>query len=295
MEAKTTKIEIISRKTIKPSSPTPHNKRNLKLSLIDQTYSPSFAPMIFFYSTHSKGYSKILEKSLSKTLVRFYTFAGRLKDNVFVDCNDEGAYIFEARINCKLIDFLQKPDPKLVPQFLPSSNPKNINNALLLAQFTIFSCGGVAIGVSASHKIADGPSLTYLIRTWSSMSARKQNLEPPEIVGPSVFLPPDSPIQRNLPVMQGQVLASKRFVFSPSKLASLKAKVISSVTFSQSQLNNSSVVEIVSALLFKCAVAASQSASGVLRQHMNLRNRMTPPLSENTIVNIIWSILVPFD
>lgn len=295
MDAEKTKIVIISRKTIKPSSPTPHNKRNLKLSLIDQTYSPSYGPMILFYNTPSKGFSNSLEKSLSKTLVKFYPFAGRLNGNVSIDCNDEGAYILEARINCKLLDFLQKPDPKLVSQFLPSSDPKNINNALFLAQLTVFSCGGVAIGLSVSHKIADASSLFYLIHTWSSIAVGENNLVPPEIVGPSLFPPPDSPIQRNLPVPQSQVLASKRFVFSPSKLASLKAKVISIGKLIQSQLNNPTVVEIVCALLFKCALSASQSPSGVLRQHVNLRKRMTPPLSENAVGNILWSFLVPFE
>ncbi|GMN53165.1 hypothetical protein TIFTF001_022303 [Ficus carica] len=294
MEAETTKIEIISRKIIKPSSPTPKNKRKVKLSLIDQTYTPSYVPMILFYNTPSKGYSNSLEKSLSKTLVKFYPFAGRLNGNVSVDCNDEGAYILEARINCDLLDFLQKPDPKLVPQFLPSSNPKNINHALLLAQLTVFSCGGIAIGVSASHKITDGPALSYLIRTWSSMSAGEQDLVPPKIVGPSLFPPPDSPIQRSMPLLQGQVLASRRFVFSLSKLASLKAKIISGGTSIQPKINPT-VVEIVSALLFKCAVAASQSPYSVLRQHVNLRKRMSPPLSEDSVGNIIWSILVPFD
>lgn len=294
MEAKTTEIEIVSRKTIKPSSPTPHNKRNLKLSLIDQTYSPSYVPLIFFYDRPSKGYSNFLEKSLAKSLVKFYPFAGRLNDNVFVDCNHEGAYILEAQINCNLLDFLHKPDPKLVHKLLPSSYPRNINNALLAAQLTGFSCGGIAIAVSASHKIVDGQSLSYMVRTWSSISSGVQDLAPPEFVGPSLFPPPDSPIQRNMPSQRGQVLSSKRFVFTPSNLASLKAKVLSSGTLIQSQLNPS-VVEIVSALLFKCAVAASQSSSGVLRQHVNLRPRMTPPLPRNTMGNIIWSFLVPFE
>ncbi|EXB31002.1 Salutaridinol 7-O-acetyltransferase [Morus notabilis] len=64
--------------------------------------------------------SNSLQKSLSKTLVHFYPFAGQLKDNTCIECNDEGACFVEAWINCQLSDFLKEPDPNLLS--LPSSH-----------------------------------------------------------------------------------------------------------------------------------------------------------------------------
>ena len=84
------KFEIMSRKTIKPPIPTPHQHRTFSLSLLDQIFPPIYSSTVFFYSSNpnEKGnsitsqvlqQSSRLQNSLSKTLVHFYPMAGRLQ------------------------------------------------------------------------------------------------------------------------------------------------------------------------------------------------------------------------
>ena len=53
-EAKKRSVEIISTTMIKTSYPTPQHKRHLKLSLLDQTLSTVYAPVIFFHTAPTK-------------------------------------------------------------------------------------------------------------------------------------------------------------------------------------------------------------------------------------------------
>lgn len=43
------KVQILSRKLIAPSSPTPPNLQNLKISCFDQLAPPTYVPCIFYY------------------------------------------------------------------------------------------------------------------------------------------------------------------------------------------------------------------------------------------------------
>ncbi|KAL4305626.1 hypothetical protein HN51_039591 [Arachis hypogaea] len=88
------KVEIISREDIRPSSPTPSHLRTFKHSLLDQFVPFPHARIILFYTTSQNlsEFSKRLElfkQSLSEILTQFYPFAGKIKDDLSIDCNDE--------------------------------------------------------------------------------------------------------------------------------------------------------------------------------------------------------------
>lgn len=74
---------------------------------------------------------------------------------------------------------------------------------------------------------------------------------------------------------------TRRFVFRNTKLAELKSMVASSGVETPTR------VEVLSALLYKCAMSAAKSNStgsfspSVMFQAMNMRAEMVPPLSEN--------------
>ena len=301
------KIEIISRKTIKPLIPTPQQLRTFRLSLLDQLFPPIYGTSIFFYTSNpnEKGSitSQVLERScrlqssLSKTLVDFYPLAGRLKDAASIECNDQGAYFVEAQISCQLVDFLIQPDIELLSRISPISDPKSTqlaSDSILVIQLTAFSCGGIAIAICISHKIIDASSASTFFQSWTATARGHGEVVLPELlIGGSLLPPRDLSI---LPTPKVNLLAEKcttrRFVFDASKIASLKAKIASAI--GQRPPTN---VEIVLALIFKCAMAASMSNSGrsvtsVLSQVVNLRKRMVPPLPENSIGNLIWSFQV---
>ncbi|EXB49715.1 BAHD acyltransferase [Morus notabilis] len=305
METKA-KIEIISRKAINPFSPTSPQCRNLKFSLLDQIVPPRYTSIILFYTANtnqnidssSTAHSEIsnsLQKSLSKTLVHFYPFAGRLKDNTCIECSDEGAYFIEARINCQLSEFIKEPDPNFLSHLLPTSDPKGaelVGRVVLLIQLTVFKCGGTAVSVCASHKIADASSMCEFIKSWAAMARDHDEVVHPEFIGASMMRPTTDPSIEGRLEAPGESFVTKRFVFDVSKLANLKAKIGSGVP----QLVPTNV-ELVSAIFLRCAIAACQSTTGCLKpsllyQTVNLRTRMVPPVPEAAIGNLIWGFPV---
>ena len=115
-----------SKEQVKPSSPTPSHLRTFKLSLSDQLIPAPYAPIILFFPINDcSNLSNIpkrlelLKKSLSETLTLYYPLAGKIKDDLCIDCNDEGAYFVDAQVNVCLSEFLSQPDLQLLHKFLP--------------------------------------------------------------------------------------------------------------------------------------------------------------------------------
>ena len=115
------KAEIVSRQTIKPSSPTPNHLRDFKISLLDQIAPPHYIPIVIFYSASDvsafganiKMISDKLKTSLSDVLTLYYPFCGKLKGNSSVECNDVGVLYIESKVPANLSDILKKPQAHL--------------------------------------------------------------------------------------------------------------------------------------------------------------------------------------
>eukprot|EP00258_Populus_trichocarpa_P050423 XP_024466442.1 BAHD acyltransferase At5g47980 [Populus trichocarpa] len=296
------RIEIMQRETIKPSSPTPLHLRSLKLSLLDQFMPVVHIPLLLFYPRNGNDTdhlakaterSLLLKTSLSEALTHFYPFAGRLKDNSSIECDDHGAEYIEARIHCILSDILKKPDTEVLKQLLPAalSEAATARDSQLLVQASFFDCGGLAIGVNLSHKVADAATVTSFIKCWAA-TARRSSTEvviSPVFMGASIFPQMDLPIPM-LPVdlIQGESVM-KRFVFEAPKITALKAKAISA------SVPDPTRVESVTALIWKCAMSASRSNLGVPRKSVlslgvNIRKRLVPTLPDNYGGNYVGSI-----
>lgn len=121
-------VEVHSRETIQPSSPTPPHSRKFDLSGLDQLIPPVYTSVIFYYTMNNfrlggrdngEEISSKLRESLSETLSQFYPLAGRIRANLYIECNDEGALYSEARVNCRLEEFLSAPDLEALDGFLP--------------------------------------------------------------------------------------------------------------------------------------------------------------------------------
>lgn len=299
-------VSIISRDIIKPSSPTPQALKCFKLSLLDQLAPAAFVPMIMYFAPTADSNLKnqeridLLKKSLSQTLTLFYPLAGRLKENLFIECNDEGVDFVEARVNCPLLDILRRPEADDLDQFLPKEyHVPELASSLesqVAVQINIFSCGGMAIGTCISHKLVDGITHTSLINLWASMARGSDKYLSPIFVGSHLFPPRDlSGLLPALDVPKSKTI-TKRFVFDLSKVAAFRERVFGN----SSARNLPSRVEIVSALIWKYAVEASRAKSSgssknqsFLTQTVNLRGRMDPPLPENTAGNLLWLAITP--
>ncbi|CAN6684321.1 unnamed protein product [Malus baccata var. baccata] len=300
------KIQVIYKDTIRPSLPTPHHLRNLSLSVFDQLFPDIYVPLLLFYPNDNNKYfegkhslvaerSKLLKKSLSEALTRFYPYAGNFQHNASICCNDHGAAYVEARVNCPMSKILNKPELVILKQLLPTVLDSSQADTcyLLLVKANFFECGGLAIGVGSSHKVADAYTLSKFTSCWAAI-ARGSNtitdhIELPDKFGVAASLFPQvhflSSLQPALEFPQEKCI-TKRFVFDASKIAALKSKAGSAT------VENPTCVEVVSALIWKCAMEASRSNLGVVRpselsQFVNIRKILVSPLAENLLGNLV--------
>ncbi|XP_038712568.1 vinorine synthase-like [Tripterygium wilfordii] len=303
----TMKVEIVSRETIKPSSPTPQQLKIFKLSLLDQLAPSNYSRAIYFYPAnanvsphhHASGVQaktlQLLKASLTNILTLYYPFAGRFKDRSSIECSDEGVDFVEARINCVLSHLLQNHDAEQPEELLPveAESMGATTGSLLQVQANFFVCGSIAISICLSHKVADAVSFFTFVKSWFS-TARESSfpaMHNPEFFFRSDFLPPQNSLLPPLDFSRGKCVR-KRFVFNSTSIAKLKAKTASA------SVQQPTRAEAVTALLWKCAMTTSRlvqgfSSKSLCFRRINLRSRFTPPLSEFTFGNLVGLLVTP--
>ncbi|CAH8276571.1 unnamed protein product [Arabidopsis lyrata] len=300
----TMKVETIGKEIIKPSSPTPNDLRTLQLSIYDHILPPIYTVAFLFYTKNDlisqEHTSHKLKTSLSETLTKFYPLAGRI-NGVTVDCNDEGTIFVDARVNnCSLSDFFKCPGFDSLQQLLPLDVVDNPYMAaatwpLLLVKATYFQCGGMAIGICISHKIADATSISSFIKSWAGMARgeAEDGVAGTEFAAANFYPPANEAFK--FPVDEQANKRSsitKRFVFDASKLEELSTKVASAEA-----VDRPTRVESVTALFWKGFVSAASSTTTtcdlkVLIQPVNLRSKIPSLLSQNLIGNVMFSSVV---
>ncbi|XP_051116851.1 stemmadenine O-acetyltransferase-like [Andrographis paniculata] len=280
------RVKIISKETIRPSSPAEQHIR--KFSFLDQLAVPNYIPLTFFYTAdRSCQFSPAdiilrLKKSLPDALTMFYPIAGRIrKGNRFIDCNDNGAEFIEARVHRQLRDVIENPDADELKEYLPvqpEDHHQQVDGALLLVQANLFDCGGIAMAVCLSHKVADGTSLSKFVQAWAAISRG----EAAGVVAPNFhilaeqFPPIDLPEPHPSPsnVISGEKIVTRRFIYNEQKLASLKAEI---ATAEGSTVKNPSRVEAISASIWRHFIERHRrhGCTKVAAVHsVNLRARM---------------------
>lgn len=270
-------LQIVSKETIKPLSATPPQLKKLPLSLFDQQAPKMYIHLLYFYYNHdiSSGYSRqLLKDSLSKALTFYYPFAGRLRDDGnSINCNDVGAIVSEAKLRCPMSEFMNNFNLER-EEILKLTLSDDINgkdqrlNPLMCVQLTQFECGGEVMYVLCSHKVADLASLTNFINDWAfiARSSRDGNDPPtlncpPQFNGASFFPPTKlesgGELNSRTERQYENGVSTKRFVFKSSKIASLKGMVCEKV-------ENPTRVQILTAFIYKAAVSAKESVTGLL-------------------------------
>ncbi|XP_068319527.1 BAHD acyltransferase At5g47980-like [Pyrus communis] len=299
------KVQVLNKETIKPSSPTPPDLRNLRLSFFDQFEPEIFIPLLLFYRNKpcaavadDQERSNFLKTSLSEALTHFYPFAGEFQRNDSICCNDHGVAFLQAQVNCYMSMVFDKPDDGILEQLVPTDKESTLSNTdyLLLIQANFFECGGLAIGVSFAHKVSDAFTICKFIERWAAIALGSASTTTDHHavllgefgVSASLFPPLDifnSPDFAVTLSTEGSI--TRRFVFDASKIATLKSKAANTTP-------NPTRVEVVSALIWKCAMQASRSKLGIIKPSMlcpivNMRKRSRQALAENILGNCVWS------
>lgn len=283
------KVVVTSRETIKPSSPTPDHNRILQQSFIDQINIRNIIPYIHYYTSDdcirptSSEKCHLLKKSLSEALTRFYPLAGRLRNNLYVECNDDGVPFLESRVQSQLSNFVRNPNFDDLNKFLPCDQLDDAGDIPLSVQVNIFDCGGVAIGTCFSHKIADGLSVVTFLNFWAKLArgVDVSNMPVPRFDIATFFPPRDiSGYKRSSGTTKEKTVA-KSFVFSDSAISALKSKYAMGLDTPKPP----SRLEVLTTFIWSRLVAAYGGGRAVV-QAMNLRGRANPPLPESYFGNL---------
>ncbi|KAI8002210.1 Stemmadenine O-acetyltransferase [Camellia lanceoleosa] len=310
------KVVVTSRQTIKPSNPTPQHLRQLKLSFLDQIQQPHFVPIIYFYASSNSGLNKAtndrrrsekLKESLSETLSWFYPLAGRVKDNLFFDCNDQGVPFFEAQVQSSLDHVVgQSKSNSQLNYLFPYLDFDDAGDLLLAVQLNFFDCG-----LCTSHKIADALSIVMFLKFWATVSrGDHSNLVYPQFGSANIFPPTLNPnlnhYKRGVGTTKNKIIA-KSFVFSDSTICTLKAKYTPTTTAAAATTttativtvnnktihNNPTRVEALSTFIwcrYKAAIKGEVVCGEGIRypmiQGVNLHTRLNPPLPNSYYGNL---------
>jgi len=292
-------IELVSRETIKPSSPTPYHLKLYPLSFIDNIYFSNYSPLLYFYNPNKSmdQNSKIsqLRKSLSQILSKYYHFAGRIKDKTTIECNDQGVLFLVTKVNNKLSEIPQNPTEKLLNPLFPDElqwKEMEWRTSFIAIQINCFACGGMVISICISHKLGDASTIFNFMNDWAIINQKFEEDKKELLVSPLSLLDAGATIfpQRDLPIFPEMVLKRennvvfKRFVFKPEMIKSLKAMVTSS------SMHTPTRVQVVIAWIYKHAVSIMglNFRTAMFSMIVDLRRRMVPPLSEHCVGNIIW-------
>ncbi|PWA72917.1 Chloramphenicol acetyltransferase-like domain-containing protein [Artemisia annua] len=300
-KTKNMKIKIQSSQFIRPSKSTPENLSKFKLSLLDQLAPFSHINLVFYYKASgevniSDRYGQLV-KSLSEALTLYYPLAGIItEDGLVVDCNDQGVNYIETRVNTRLSDFLEQ-GPKIEHVRKLIGAPDQVTTTLITIQVNVFECGGVVIGVSASHKVNDACNLVRFINEWASTNRTgiSNGAYAPSFDNLALSFPPKkssslkhSPIK----VDQKALVVTKRFVFNETTISKLRKKA-GSINRKYSR------VTLVAALIWKALISVDQVKSGTIRDcllapAMNLRGKAGSPVSERSFGNVWFPYPIRF-
>ena len=304
------KIEILSTELIKPSTPTPPSLQHYSISMVDELSPVMNVPIILYYPAGLHGgISRCmhLKTSLSKVLTRFYPFAGRyMKESYMVDCSDQGAEFVEARVDVGLDDIICQ-GRNLKAELLNSLLPRpigaggEVSDPVLAVQVSTFGCGGCAIGVLSSHRIADIATTSTLVMEWAVdakiLLGGDDERCVPVPVSPnwnSASLFPGqkmSGLALGLPRAKENIadhgIVTKKFLFSNSAISKIREKAMLDESDEGLPTRVQSVCGLIGKAIIEIHVANREKPRGFLViQAVNMRERTDPPIPKHQCGNL---------
>ncbi|KAJ9542119.1 hypothetical protein OSB04_028625 [Centaurea solstitialis] len=233
-----------------------------------------------------------LKKSLSKTLTQYYPLAGTIKNDLSIDCNDVGASYAIALVRCRLNELLSHPDHKQLNRLLPFQPSFERCSCNKCSSEHFFLIWWISIGLCVLHRVVDGAALYSFLRGWTDMACGAKEVVHPNFTAPSLFRAKDLWLREASMAMCGSWLKkgkciTKIFVFDSDSIARLKDEA------TRNGVKIPTSVEVVTALTWKCALAASKQTAGFqkpscLTHLVNLQRKIASTLTKDLIGNVIW-------
>uniref|UniRef100_A0A453F1N8 Uncharacterized protein n=1 Tax=Aegilops tauschii subsp. strangulata TaxID=200361 RepID=A0A453F1N8_AEGTS len=183
---------------VPPAGPTPGGV--LPLSSIDKTAAVRVSVdfiQVFPPSSDRGGDDQVatMRQGFARALVPYYPVAGRIAEpspgDLVVDCTGEGVWFVEATASCSLADVNGLERPLLIPkaELIPRPPPEEkLEDLILMAQVTKFTCGGFAVGICFSHLVFDGQGAAQFLQAAGELARGF----PAPSVAPVVEISPES-------------------------------------------------------------------------------------------------------
>ncbi|KAG6539167.1 tryptamine hydroxycinnamoyltransferase 1-like [Zingiber officinale] len=174
---------------------TPGEPYELPLTIFDRCTVDIHIAVVYAFSPPTPSNPALLN-ALSQTLCLFPTLTGELcHDSRGLPCflvggQGGGALVVEATVASTLSDHLPlEPSPELLKLHPPTAEPAH----LLQVQLNRFRCGGLAVGLSCHHKVADGASMGAFLAAWGRAARGIPASAPPATLFDRSWIRPRSP------------------------------------------------------------------------------------------------------
>ncbi|KAL4016005.1 hypothetical protein IC575_023617 [Cucumis melo] len=302
-------IQIVSKETIKPSSPTPDHLRRYSLSFLDQVTVDVYNPMVYFFvagsTTTPAEIADRLKTSLSDVLTHYYPLAGRLNyDEFFIDCNDDGVPFIETRVNCPLSDVMNTPFPLELNRLLPFELDK-LDDVSMGVQLNVFECGGVAVGICVSHKISDALSFFIVVNGWAAYCRGEKEALRAHLSSAEVF-PPTKTKVHNTRTSIFRQRVGRRYHIDAANVETIRAKYAECPAMENQR--RPSRVEALSTFIYSRFIAAIKAVSKerlengssetekkifLVCHSVNIRSRLDPPVPDYAFGNYYRTTFAP--
>ncbi|KAB5513949.1 hypothetical protein DKX38_027855 [Salix brachista] len=197
-------ITYICKRTVVSTKPVQPGK-HFSLSVLDRLMEQNHLRFVYYFrapgAIREPGeLTKKLRESMSEMLTSFPIVTGRLLKNPegqwMIKCNDAGVRMVEARIKGSVENWLKGVDREKELKLVhwEEMYHKPYFWSTFYVQITEFEEGGVAIGLSCFHLLADPTCASMFVKAWADMTLTGKMLNNPPL---SHQLPPRRPGRKN--------------------------------------------------------------------------------------------------
>ncbi|CAL9151305.1 unnamed protein product [Musa hybrid cultivar] len=276
--------------------------REVPLTIFDRFACDIHIAVLYAFTAPTPSNADIVE-GLSETLAHFPMLAAQLGHDcggrpcLMVGGGGGGVLVVEATVSSTLAEHMPlEPSPDLL-----LLHPRTEDAAhLLLVQLNRFRCGGLVVGLSAHHKVADGQSMSAFLVAWGQ-AVRGIPIDPLPLYDRSWLkprVPPRCEFQHwgldFMPITpRDDEFASHNNLVEPSRITNILLRYSSEFITGKLKAETKAkytTFETLLAHVWRKITAARGLEGGeetTIRVTVNGRRRLKPPVSDHYFGNLV--------